>query len=148
MAISAPVKILVVDDYPAWCSKVRLSLQRPGWEIIGEAWAGPDGVWKASQLQPDLVILDIGLPGFNGIKAAKLIREKCPRTKVVFLSQETENDIIRAAFAAGGAAYVLNANAASDLALAIEAVLQAAAASVQAALAFNRDESDSPSSRT
>ena len=132
MAVStqehSAVRILVVDDYPAWCSKVRNILERPGWEVVGEAWDGPDGVWKASQLQPDIVILDIGLPGFNGIRAAKLIREKSPHTKIVFLSQETGNDIITAAFAAGGAAYVLKANAAGDLALAIEAVLQAAPA--------------------
>jgi two-component system nitrate/nitrite response regulator NarL len=124
------VRILVVDDYPAWCSKVRGTLQRPGWELIGEAWDGPDGVWKAGQLLPDIVILDIGLPGFSGIQAAKLIREKCPNTKIVFLSQETEDDIIKASFAAGAAAYVPKIKAVSDLPLAIKTVLQAAPAAI------------------
>ena len=150
------VRILVVDDYPAWCSKTGHILERPGWEIVGEAWDGPDAVWKARQLQPDIVILDIGLPGFNGIKAAKLIREKCPCTKIVFLSQETEDDIIKAAFAAGGAAYVPKANAISDLPLAIKVVLQAAAATdlcsamekLQAAAASDQEKSGSLSSRT
>jgi len=141
-------RILVVDDYPAWCSKVRHILQRRDWEIIGEAWDGPDGVWKASQLEPDIVILDIGLPGFNGIQAAKLIRQKCPRTRIIFLSQETENDIVKAAFAAGGAAHVPKVNAARDLVLAIESVLQAAAVPVQAAAASDREESGSLSSRS
>ena len=88
----------MADDYPAWCSKVRGILQRAGWEIIDEAWDGPEGVRKVSQLQPDIVIRY----RLARLKAAKLIREKVVRTKVVFLSQETENDVIRAAYAASG----------------------------------------------
>lgn len=75
------------------------------------------------------MILDIGLPGFNGIQAAKLIQQKCPQTRVIFLSQQTDRDIVEAALAAAaGSVYVLKAKAKIDLPSAITTVLQAATA--------------------
>lgn len=76
------------------------------------------------------MILDIGLPGFDGIQTAKLIRQKCPQIRIVFLSQQSDSEIVKAALAAGGEAYVQKAKAGSDLPIAIMAVLQAASAAV------------------
>jgi len=94
--------------------------------MVGEARDGPGAVLKASQLQPDIIILDIGLPGINGIEAAKLIRKNCPDADIIFLTQQTDSEVIKAAFEAGGAAYVVKARAVTDLLLAINTTLQAA----------------------
>ena len=96
--------------------------------VVGEASDGPGAVRKANQLRPDIITLDIGLPGFNGIEAAKLIRQQHPDTRIVFLTQLADDDIREAALAAGGVAYVLKRNASTDLLTAIETA-QAAAAS-------------------
>ena len=121
-------RILLVDDVPAWRAIVRDMLPT-GSRSVGEASDGPEAVSKATQLQPDVVILDIGLPGFNGIHAAKLIRQACPRTKIIFLSQQADPDIVRAALTVGEA-YVVKAQVNRDLPSAITKVLQAAPAAL------------------
>jgi len=123
-----PYRIIVVDDFPAWRVMLRTLLSRTPCRMVGEARNGLEAVSKASQLQPDIVILDIGLPGFNGIEAAKLIRQKCPRARIVFLSQQTDLETKEAALAAGGSAYVLKTNACIDLPRAISTLQDAAAA--------------------
>jgi DNA-binding NarL/FixJ family response regulator len=85
-------------------------------------------VRKAKHLQPDILTLDIGLPGFNGIEAAKLVRRQSPHTKIVFITQCADDDIRETALEAGGVAYVLKGKATTDLSPAIDSA-QAAAAS-------------------
>jgi DNA-binding NarL/FixJ family response regulator len=105
-------RILVVDDYAAWRARVREILAvQPEWRVIAEAANGVDAVRKANDLQPDIVILDIGLPLLNGIEAAKVIREKSPRSRVVFLTQTTDSEIIKAALSVGQALFVAKAEA-------------------------------------
>src|SRR5215831_5526970 len=124
-----PYRIIVVDDFPAWRVMLRTLLSRTPCRMVGEARNGLEAVSKAAQLQPDIVILDIGLPGFNGIQAAKLIQQKCPQTRVIFLSQQTDSDIVEGALAAAdGSVYVVKAKAKSGLPSAITTVLQAATA--------------------
>ena len=125
---ATPLRILLVDDFVEWRTRARQVLERhPHWKVVGEARDGLEGVLKAAQFQPDVVILDIGLPGRNGIQAAREIRRKCPQIKVIFLSQETDRDIINAALEVGGAAFVPKYQA-CDLVRAIAAILQAAPA--------------------
>ena len=122
------ITFVLADDFPEWRARVR-SMLPLGSRIVGEACDGPETVSKAAQLQPDIVILDIGLPGFNGIQAAKLIQQKCPQTRVIFLSQQTDSDIVEGALAAAdGSVYVVKAKAKSGLPSAITTVLQAATA--------------------
>ena len=126
-----PATIVVADDYFEWRGKVREMLRHhPDWKIVGDASDGWEAVERAAQLQPDIIILDIGLPQMNGIEAARLIRRACPQTKIVFLSQQTGSEIIDAALAAGGAAFVLKSSAARDLPIAMVSALQAAPAAV------------------
>ena len=79
---------------------------------------------QAIELHPDVVILDIGLPSLDGIEAAKIIRDKCPESKVVFLTQNMGKDIMSAALAVGGTTYVLKMNAATQLLMTIEEALR------------------------
>jgi DNA-binding NarL/FixJ family response regulator len=97
---------------------------RPQWQVIAEAADGPEAIQKAEELKPDLIVLDIGLPKLNGIEAARRIRRVSPSTKIVFLSQNNDPDVVRVALSTGALGYVQKTDVRSDLLPAIEAVLQ------------------------
>jgi DNA-binding NarL/FixJ family response regulator len=120
------VKVLLVDDYEPFRRFASGALKlRPGYQIVGEASDGPEAVRRAEELRPDLILLDIGLPWLNGIAAAQEIRKLVPEAKIIFVSQESDPDIIQESLASGGCAYVLKARAAKELLPAIDAVLAA-----------------------
>lgn len=118
------VRIVVVDDYREWRKQLRSLLQvRPEWKIISEVSNGQEAVQKANQVRPDLILLDIGLPGMNGIEAARQIRQLSPESKILFLSQESSADVVQQALQTGGFGYVVKAQAQTDLLPAVEAVI-------------------------
>jgi DNA-binding NarL/FixJ family response regulator len=80
-------------------------------------------VQKAEELQPDLVVLDIGLPNLDGLQAAGLIRQVAPDAAIMFLTQISDKDVVRAALGAGARGYVLKAHAARELLVAVARVL-------------------------
>jgi DNA-binding NarL/FixJ family response regulator len=98
--------------------------ERPDVQVIGEVADGLEGVQKAELLEPDLVLLDIGLPTLNGIEAARQIRQLCPELKIIFVSQESDADIVREALSFGVLGYVVKTRAASDLLAAVDSVLE------------------------
>jgi DNA-binding NarL/FixJ family response regulator len=119
------IRILVVDDFEGWRDQVRILFQaRPQWQIIAEVSDGSEAVQKAADLKPDLIVLDISLPKLNGIEAARQIQQFSPNSRIVFLSQNNDLDIVRAAFSTGALGYVCKPDSQSDLLPAIEAVLQ------------------------
>jgi DNA-binding NarL/FixJ family response regulator len=83
------VRVLLVDDFDAFRSFIRTTLQGTQFQIIAEVPDGLEGIQKAEELQPDLILLDIGLPNLNGIEAARRIPKRAPRSKILFLSQES-----------------------------------------------------------
>jgi len=85
---------------------------------------GLAAVQKAEELKPDLILLDIGLPGLNGIEAGRQIRKLLPNAKIIFLTQESAVDVIQEALRLGALGYVVKTRAGSDLMPAVEAVLQ------------------------
>jgi len=91
---------------------------------VGEVSDGLQAVQKAEELQPDLILLDIGLPTINGIEAARRIREHTPRSIVLFLSAILSSDIAQEALRTGASGYVVKADAASELLTAVDAVLR------------------------
>jgi DNA-binding NarL/FixJ family response regulator len=108
------IRILLADDVEGWRHQVRLLLQaRPEWQVIAEASDGPETIQKAEELKPDLIVLDIGLPILNGIEAARRIRQLSPSSKVVFLSQNNDRDVVRAALGMGALGYVHKTDARS-----------------------------------
>jgi DNA-binding NarL/FixJ family response regulator len=122
MKQETPLRILVVDDFAEWRVRVRSMLQaRPEWQVIGEACDGLEAVQRTSELQPDIVLLDIGMPILNGIEAAKRIRQDSPGSRIIFVTQESDADIRTAALATGADGYLLKANAMSELLPALEA---------------------------
>ena len=121
--MTAAWRILVVEDYAPFREAICLSLrQRTEFQVF-ESPDGLDAVEKAKQLQPDLVLFDIGLPKLNGIEAARQVRTLVPNGKVMFVSQEASSDVIRETFRLGGQGYVHKQHAMTDLIPAIEAVL-------------------------
>jgi|SRR6516165_4258401 len=122
---SKSVRILVVDDYEPWrrfvCSTL---LQSPELQVVGEGCDGLEAVQKARELQPDLILLDIGLPMLNGIEAANRIRHVATSAKILFTSQNDDQDVVQAALSTGGQGYLLKENSTDELLSAIEAVMQ------------------------
>src|SRR5437868_10931618 len=108
------VRILVVDDYESFRRFVCSTLERrPNLQIICEASDGSEAVQKAEELQPDLILLDIGLPKLNGIEAARRIRKLSPGSKILFVSQDLSADFIHGALATGARGYVVKTDAGS-----------------------------------
>jgi DNA-binding NarL/FixJ family response regulator len=119
------IRVLVVDDFEPFRRLVAKVLQRqPELQIICEVSDGLEAVQKAEEMQPDLVLLDIGLPNLNGIEAAQRIRALSPKSKILFVSQETSTYVVQGALASGGSGYVLKMNARKELLTAVNAVLE------------------------
>jgi DNA-binding NarL/FixJ family response regulator len=118
------VRVLVVEDFEPFRQFIHTTLLETKLQIVAEAWDGIEAVQKAEELQPDLILLDIGLPSLNGIEAARHIRKLSPQSKILFVSQESSADAIEEAMNSGAMGYVVKANAASELLAAMEAVGQ------------------------
>jgi len=119
------VRILVVDDHEPFRRFLHLKLQqRPELQIVGEASDGLEGVQKAKDLQPDLILLDIGLPRLNGIEAAHRILKFFPNANILFISQVNDAAVIAAAIGNGAKGFVRKLNVNRELLPAIEAALR------------------------
>ena len=121
----ASVRILIVDDCEPWRRMVFSLLQEhPNWQVICEASDGLEAVQKSRELQPDLILLDIGLPGIDGIEAARQMRQIAPHSKIVFLSENLCPAIVQEAFCIGAWGYVVKSDAGHDLVAAMETILE------------------------
>ncbi len=119
------VRVVVVDDYVPFRSFFCSTLSKnPELKIVAEIADGLEAVQKAEELQPDLIVLDLGLPTLNGIEAARRIRKVAPQSKILFVSQESSADVVEEALSLGPAGYIVKAYAGSELLAAVEAVRQ------------------------
>lgn len=119
------IRVLVVDDYEPWRGFFAAELRkRPELQAIGQVWDGVEAVQKAAELQPDLILLDIGLPTLNGIEAARRIRKASPASRILFVSENRSPDILEEALRTGACGYVLKSDAAGELLPAIKTVLE------------------------
>ncbi|MGA7852189.1 MAG: response regulator [Candidatus Acidiferrales bacterium] len=114
----------MVDDFVPWRSYIVAKLaENPALHIVGFAADGLEAVQKAAELRPDLILMDINLPNLSGISAARRIRELSLETKILFVSQNVDVDVVRTALDAGGFGYVVKSSAESELLAAVEAVM-------------------------
>jgi DNA-binding NarL/FixJ family response regulator len=118
------IKVLVAEDFDPFRELIVSMINSvPDLQVIGEVADGQLAFEKAQELKPDLVLMDIGLPGLNGIESARRIHELLPESRILFVSQETAWDVVKEALGCG-CGYVLKSRAGSDLIAAVEAVLQ------------------------
>ena len=121
---TSSVRILVVEDFEPFRTLIRAILEKnPRLHIVAEVSDGLDAVQKATDLKPDLILLDIGLPLLNGLDAARLIRKLAPDSRILFVSQETAPEVVQDALTLGASGFVVKTRLGSDLLTAVEAVL-------------------------
>jgi two-component system, NarL family, nitrate/nitrite response regulator NarL len=115
--MSELIRVLVVDDHPLFRQGVVSSLgMEPGLTVVGEADSGEDALKLARELLPDIVLLDISMPGWNGLVTAEKISTACPASAIVILTVSEDKDKLLAAFKAGARAYVLKGVSPQELA--------------------------------
>lgn len=96
---------------------------RPELRVVGEVGDGLEAVQRAKELQPDLILLDIGLPNLDGLKAANRIRQVAPNAAIIFLTANNDKDMVRAAMGTGARGYVLKTDAGRELLAAVAGIL-------------------------
>ena len=117
------IRILVADDHPLFREGVVHSLaSEPDLAVVGQAASGEEALRMARDLLPDVVLLDIGMPGWGGIVTAEKITIACPAARIMMLTVMEDEDKLLASFKAGARAYVLKGVSAHDLARVVRSV--------------------------
>jgi DNA-binding NarL/FixJ family response regulator len=117
-------RVLVVDDHAFIRRGIQSLLHAfPEWEFCGEADNGKDAIQLAGELRPQVIIMDVTMPGLNGIEATLAIRKTQPEVKIVLLTLHESADLVRTAFRAGARGYVLKKDAERELLNALAAVM-------------------------
>jgi DNA-binding NarL/FixJ family response regulator len=119
------LSILIADDHTIVREGLRLLLEtQPGFRVVGEAADGREALQKALKLCPDIVLMDIAMPEFNGIDATRQIRKTCSATRVIILSMHASREHVYRAFQAGASAYLLKESAGREVIQAVQAVFE------------------------
>ena len=119
------IRILLVEDYAPYRSFIAALLSgNPGLHVVCEAGDGLEAIAKAEEFRPDVILMDLGLPRLNGLEAARRIRSLVPSSKIIFLTEETDVDVVKEALNLGSTAYVVKKQAPTQLLPALAAVLQ------------------------
>ena len=117
------VRVLLADDHALVRQGLRSLLERSGFQVVSEASDGREAIRQCAQLLPDVVVMDISMPTLNGVDAARELRKSSPRTRIVLLTQHSEDIYVSEAIEAGVHGYVLKSQASGDLVSAIQEVV-------------------------
>ncbi|HEV2196574.1 MAG TPA: response regulator transcription factor [Candidatus Acidoferrum sp.] len=119
----APLRILVADDHQVVRTGLRTLLEsKTGWQVCAEAANGREAVEKAGALQPDVAVLDIGMPLLNGVEATRQIRKVSPGTEILILTMHDSEHMIQGVLDAGAHGYILKDDADRNLLAAVESL--------------------------
>lgn len=117
------IRVAIVDDHTLFRAGIRVLLKDlPDIEVIGEATNGQEALKLASELQPDVLLLDLGLPDTSGINVLKEVVQSAPKSKVIVLTMHNDAAMVRASLAAGAAGYIVKTAADTELIAAIRSV--------------------------
>lgn len=146
MKTAHPVRVLLVDDHTIVRRGLAAVLMAsPGVELVGEADNGEDAVRLCGQTTPDVVLMDLAMPGMNGVTATRIIRERYPQTQVLVLTSFTDENLVEGALAAGAVGYLVKNISVEGLLDAIQAASQGRASfAPEATLALIRHNAAPP----
>jgi DNA-binding NarL/FixJ family response regulator len=117
-------RVLIVDDHAFIRRGVQTILHAfPEWEFCGEAENGKEAIRLADELKPEVIIMDVSMPGLNGIEATRAIRKAQPGVKIVLLTLHESGELLRSAFRAGASGYLLKTDAEQELVKALTVVI-------------------------
>ncbi len=103
-----PISVLLVDDHTLFRSGIRSLLQRHAeFAVVGEAADGVEGIKRAQQTKPDVVLLDLNMPGMSGVETLQLMRQDCPDAAILMLTVSEDADDLGAALKAGASGYLI-----------------------------------------
>src|SRR5688572_33450914 len=117
------IRVLVVDDHAVVREGIRHILEgEPGFAVVGEAGNAGDALRLATERKPDVVVLDVSMPGESGLRVAPKLREAAPEARVLIMSMHDNAEYVREGVRAGASGYILKDSAAAELRLAVRAV--------------------------
>lgn len=106
--MSQPIRLLLVDDHEMVRNGVRAFFEaHPDFEVVGEAASGAEAVEQAARLVPDVVLMDLIMPGMDGVEATRQVKKVSPRSQIVVLTSYHEDEYIFPALKAGAISYIL-----------------------------------------
>ena len=114
------IRVLLADDHAIMREGLRALLTaNPGVSVIAEVGNGREALRCAEDLAPDVLVMDVSMPDLNGIEAARMVRQRCPQTRVIMLSMHSSTEHVFRAFEAGASGYVLKESAGAELITAV-----------------------------
>jgi two-component system, NarL family, response regulator NreC len=116
--------IILVDDHELLRQGLKLLLEtQPDFHVSGQVGSGQEALALAQALQPDIIVLDMLMPGMNGLETIRILQERVPRSRIIVLSMSDEETYVRRAMQGGAMAYVLKDNSSENLVQAVRSVL-------------------------
>ena len=117
------IRVMLVDDHPVVTMGLRGILEQSGnFKVVGEVWDGAEAVERAERLKPDVIVMDVMMPGLDGIEACRAIMEMLPDTKVLMLTASTEKNAVIESVAAGATGYLQKYSGGEQLEEAVQAI--------------------------
>ncbi len=125
--MSTAYRVLLVEDHALTRAGLRAALDTAGLNVVGEAEDGPRGLDEARRLEPDVAVIDLGLPGMDGIELTRRLRTAVPKTRIVILTMHDLDTEVLAALAAGADAYCVKSNKTEGIVTAVRVVAEGGA---------------------
>ena len=120
---TTPIRVLLVDDHPVVRSGLRLLLATGGeLEVVGEAETGRQGIWMAGELQPDVAVVDLGLPDISGLDVTRAIRASLPSIRILIVTMYDEEEYVLGVLEAGADGYLLKQSSGEELRDAVQRI--------------------------